>query len=257
MPTNDVIDREGDGRASAAGLYLRRERLFYVIAAFISLLVSLTGFRHFYYAGQGFGGNPLTHQIVPLILTHAFAMSSWVVLFLVQSLLIRSGKFRLHMLLGRVGGALAVAIVGLGSAMAILSAHHNPQAYLMFSGGKFFLMEMLTEILLFGVLVAIGIAWRRRAEIHRPVMLVATVVIMSGALARCPLIDYLAATGPLYAYGPVLLFGLLMLALHCAITRRFQRYHAMALGAVAIVFLLSMPLGHSAAWQQLLGSYIP
>src|SRR5882757_8525445 len=124
---------------------LRRERLFYVVASFISLFVAVTGFRYFYYGGRGFAGNPLTHQIAPLIHVHAFAMSSWVILFLAQSILIYTGKYRTHMMLGRLGAVLAVAVVGLGAAMATLSAHYNPQAYAMFSGPRFFLMEMLTE----------------------------------------------------------------------------------------------------------------
>lgn len=236
---------------------LRRERLFFVVAGWISFAVAMTGFRHFYFfGGKGFGGNPLTHQIVPVILIHAFAMSSWTVLFLVQSLLVYRGKLTQHRMLGWIGAALAIAVVVLGAMMGILSAHYNPQAYMMFSGPKFFLMEMLTEIGLFGALVAFAVANRRRAEVHRPFMLTATVVIMSGALARVPLVDAIAATAPLYAYGPVLSFGLLLYLLKWRMTRSADRWFALALGTVALVFLISLPVGRSAAWQSLWGSYI-
>ena len=99
----------------------------------------------------------------------------------------------------------------------------------MFGGPRFFLVEMLTEILLFGLLVATGVVYRRRAELHQPLMLMATVVVLSGALARCPLIDALAATAPLYAYGPVILFGLLLLVIQWAITRQINRWYALTL----------------------------
>lgn len=236
--------------------YVQSVRLFYVIAACISLAVSLTGFRNFYLAGRGFGGNPLTHQIVPLIFVHAFAMSCWPILLLVQSVLVYNGKLRIHMTLGLIGAFLAGAIVILGFAMGIFSTHFNPMAYRMFGGGKFFLIEMLTEIVLFGILVAIAIIYRRRAEIHRPAILVATVVIMSGALARCPVIDDLAAIAPLYAYGPVMLFGMLLIPIYWLVTKTVDRWYNIMLTGVGIVFLISVPLGHSTPWRSLLGNFI-
>ena len=249
------------GASPAAGdnprAALQRERLFFVVASWISLVFAVLGFRYFYlFGGKGFAGNPLTHQIAPVILTHAFAMSSWTILLIVQSTLVYRGKLRQHRALGWLGAALAVAVVILGSMMGILSAHYNPQAYMMFSGPKFFLMEMLTEIGLFGILVAVAVAYRARPEIHRPFMLTATIVIMSGALARVPLIDLLAITPPLYAYGPVLSFGLLLYLLKWWMTRRPDRWFAIALGIVALVFLISLPIGRSTAWQSLWGTYI-
>ena len=247
----------GPKRVNEALLALRRERLFYLVASVLSLVGAFGGFRHFYFGGgKGFGGNPLTHQVVPLIIVHAAAMTSWSLLFVVQSVLVYRSKLGHHRIMGWIGAGLAVAVVGLGAAMGILSAHFNPRAYMMFSGPKFFLVEMLTEIMLFGVYVAIAVAYRNRAEIHRPFMLVGTVVLMSGALARLPIVADLAATAPLYAYGPVLAFGLLLFGLHCLMTRKFDRWHALALGSVAIVFLLSLPLGRSPFWQGLWGTFI-
>ncbi len=244
-------------RRNEAWAALQRERLFYLVASALSLIVAVAGFRHFYFRGQGFGGHPLTHQVIPLILTHAAAMSAWSVLFVVQSALVFQSKLQLHRTLGWLGACLATIVVILGFGMGIFSAHFNPRAYAMFGGGKFFLIEMLTEIALFGVYTAIAIAYRNRMEIHRPFMLVGTVVLMSGALARLPLIDIVAATAPLYAYGPVLTWGVLMLGLQVLITRRLDRWHLIALGGVAAVFLLSLPLGHSALWQGLWGDFIP
>jgi hypothetical protein len=227
------------------------------VAAVAVAVVAVIGFRSFYLQGRGFGGNPLTHQIVPLILVHAAAMSGWVILFTAQSALILAGNRRLHMALGAIGGLLAGAIVVLGAAMAILSAHFNPDAYRMFGGGRFFLVEMLTEILLFGVFVGIAIAQRHRPEIHRPMMLLATVVILSGAIARCPVVCDLAATPPLYAYGPVLIFGALLFGLHWGMTRLANRWYLIGYGLITVTFLLSIPLGKSDLWKQIVGGYIP
>jgi hypothetical protein len=232
------------------------ERRFYVLAAIAVLVISAIGFRSFYLQGKGFGGNPLTHQIVPLILVHALAMSGWVLLFLLQSALILAGNRRLHMVLGPIGGFLAAAVVVLGAAMGTLSAHFNPRAYEMFGGPRFFLVEMLTEILLFGILVGIAIAHRRRAEIHRPLMLLATVVILSGALARCPIVSDLAAMPPLYAYAPVLIFGASLFFLQWGMTGRISRWYLLGYAGITVTFLLSIPLGKSSLWKQAVGGFI-
>ena len=78
----------------------------------------------------------MTHQIVPLIIAHGLAMSGWVVLFLVQSILILTGRRRLHMVIGPLGGVLAAAIVILGATVAPLSVHFSPQIYVSLGGPR-------------------------------------------------------------------------------------------------------------------------
>lgn len=141
------------------------------------------GFQNFYLHARAPWGE-MTGQIVPLIVTHGLAMSSWIMLFCIQSTLILMGNRRLHMVIGPVGGVLAAAIVVLGSTVAAMSVHFNPELYGPLGGPRFFLMIMLSEMALFGTLVGLGIANRHRAEVHRPMMLLATIVILSGSLAR-------------------------------------------------------------------------
>jgi len=66
---------------------------------------------------------------------------------------------------------------------------------------------MLGEMLALDTLVAIAIIYRRRAEIHRPMMLLASLMIISGALGRCPYIADFAVMPPLYVLGPALVLG--------------------------------------------------
>jgi hypothetical protein len=87
-------------------------------------------------------------------------------------------------------------------------------------------------------------------------MLLATVVILSGALARCPLISDLAAAPPLYAYGPVLIFGALLFCLHWAMTKVVNRWYLTGYVAITGTFLVSIPLGKSLLWKQILGGFI-
>src|SRR5215471_14719751 len=122
------------------------ERLFYAVAASLMLVLTAIGFRSFFLHGKGVGGSEMTSQIVPLVVVHGLAMFGWVLLFFLQSILILAGNRRLHGVIGAAGAVLAGAIVVLGSIVATLSAHFNPQAYALFGGTRSFLALMLAEM---------------------------------------------------------------------------------------------------------------
>ena len=235
---------------------LQSDRLFYVIAAGMMLILTAGGFRNFYLHAKAPWGE-MTSQILPLIVVHGLAMSSWVILFLLQSTLILIGNRRLHTVIGPVGGVLALAIVVLGTTVAPLSVRFRPEIYGPFGGPRFFLATMFTEMLLFGSLVGIGLAYRRRAEIHRPMMLLATLVILSGSLGRFPYTGDLAARSPLYAWGPVLLFGGLLFILQWVMSRVANRWYLIGYGGIVIGSFLSVAAGHTTLWNQMIGTFVP
>jgi len=227
------------------------ERLFYVIAGSVMLVATGVGFRAFLAHGKGFGGGEITRQIVPLVVVHGLAMFSWMILFLVQSIFILNGNRRLHMRIGLGGAVLAGVMVPLGSVAAILSAHYNPELYQPFGGPKFFLATMLGEMLSFGVLVGIAIIYRSRSEIHRPMMLLATLMIISGSLGRCPYIGEFAAMPPLYVLGPSLALGALFLVLQLGMTRTLSRWYVFGYSTIVVACCIFIVMGHSALWNQI------
>lgn len=232
---------------------VRSERLFYVIAGSVMLVATAVGFRSFLLHGKGFGGE-ITRQIVPLVVVHGLAMFSWIILFLVQSIFILNGNRRLHMRVGVGGAMLAAFMVPLGSFTAILSTRHNPESYQALGGARFFLATMLGEMLSFGVLVAVAVIYRRRSEIHRPMMLLASLMIISGSLGRCPYIGEFAVMPPLYVLGPALVLGALFLALRWGMTRTFGRWYGIGYSAIAIASFIFIAVGHSALWNQIAGA---
>ena len=131
------------------------DHLFYVVAAGVMLIFTAGGFRNFYLHGRAPWGQ-MTNQILSLIVAHGLAMSGWVILFLVQSILILTGRRRLHLVIGPIGAVLAAAIVILGTIVAPLSVHFSPQVYAALGGPRPFLAMMLVQMLSFGTLVAIG-----------------------------------------------------------------------------------------------------
>jgi hypothetical protein len=245
--------------ASASQITERRfnpDHLFYVLAAGVMLIFTAGGFRNFYLHGRAPWGR-MTTQIMPLIVAHGLAMSGWVVLFLVQSSLILTGRRRFHLVIGPLGGVLAAAIVILGTAVAPLSVHFSPQVYATLGGPRPFLARMFVQMLSFGTLVGIGLAYRRRPEIHRPMMLLATIVIQSGSLGRFPYIQDLAAFPPLYVWGPVLLFGALLFVLQWGMSRIPNRWYLMGYAGMVMASFLSVAVGRTALWNRLFSTFAP
>jgi hypothetical protein len=232
------------------------DHLFYVVAAAVMLIFTAGGFRNFYLHGRAPWGG-MTTQIVPLIVAHGLAMSGWVILFLVQSILILTGRRRLHQVIGPLGGVLAAAIVILGTAVAPLSVHFSPQIYAPLGGPTPFLATMFVQMLSFGTLVGIALVYRRRPEIHRPMMLLATIVIQSGALGRFPYIQNLAAFPPLYVWGPVLVFGGLLFVLQWSMSRTPNRWYLMGYACMVMASFLSVAVGHTALWNRMVSIFTP
>ena len=252
--TDTVIRSQEQSRALRA---LVSERLFYVIAGSLMLVATAVGFRAFLAHGKGFGGGEITRQIVPLVVIHGLAMLSWIVLFLVQSVFILKGNPRLHMRIGVGGAVLAGVMVPLGSVSAILSARYNPELYQYFGGPRFFLATMLGEMLSFGTLVSVAVIYRRRPEIHRPMMLLASLMIISGSLGRCPYIGEFALMPPLYVLGPALALGALLLVLQLGMTRALNRWYAFGYGAMVLASCLFIVIGHSALWNRIARAILP
>ena len=241
---------------NAALRRLAAERLFYVIAGCVMLVATVVGFRLFLAHGKGFGGGEITHQIFPLVVVHGLAMFSWVIVFLLQSILILNGNPRLHMRIGVGGAALAGVMVPLGSVSAILSARYNPDIYQLLGGPRFFLATMLGEMLSFGGLVGVAVIYRRRPEIHRPMMLLASLMIISGALGRCPYIGEYALMPPFYVLGPALVLGALFLVLQLGMTRAFSRWYALGYSGMVVVSVMIIVIGHSALWNRIAGAIL-
>lgn len=242
---------------SAVVRTVRSERLFYVVAGSVMLIATVVGFRSFLAHGKAIGGGEITRQIVPLVVVHGLAMFTWISLFLVQSIFILNGNRRLHMRIGLAGAVLAGAMVILGSATAILSTRHNPEGYQIVGGARFFLATMLGEMLAFGTLVSIAVIYRRRAEIHRPMMLLASLMIISGGLGRCPYIADFAIMPPLYVLGPALVLGALFLFLQWALIRAVSRWYALGYSGVVIASLIFIIVGHSSLWNQIARAIVP
>lgn len=234
----------------------KRDRLFYTAAAALVLVLMLLGFQKYYLQGKLADGTDIPVLRQTPILLHATAMTAWVVLFLVQPVLIASRRRRLHMAIGRFGAVLAVGVVVLGAWVTIDAASLGRPA-----GGfaglttRAFNMMAVSFVVMFGVFVAVAVYFRRRPEIHRPMMLMATLILIPAAVDRFdPIYGLYGGTVMEQAVGPHLsafVIATLLLVVKWLITRSFDRWFAIAYGSMVASCLLLWRVANTDAWERL------
>ncbi|HEY1765789.1 MAG TPA: hypothetical protein VGF85_12770, partial [Opitutaceae bacterium] len=157
------------------------DRYFYSSVSFVFLVLTSIGFRRFFLEGKEVGGEVIPTPIKVLVILHGTALTAWIILFCVQSLLIANRNRKLHMNLGWIGAAVASTIAISGPFVAVGAIRASPKAHLFGMSYPQFLLPMLTEIAAFTVFVSLGIWYRKRPNIHRSMMLLGTLSIISGS----------------------------------------------------------------------------
>jgi hypothetical protein len=177
---------------------LKRDRWFFSGMALAALVTVVAGFAPTYFLRGRSEGLPLS----PLLHVHGAMFTSWMVLVLVQALLVAVNRTDVHRRLGVAGGALALTMPVVGMAVAIAAAKNGVTV----PGGPpplQFLAIPVGDLVVFASLVAAGLALRRRTELHKRLMLMATIGLLTPAIARLPLVG---AAGPLAFFGLTDLF---------------------------------------------------
>lgn len=233
-----------------------RSRFFYTFASITLLVMTFIGFKLFYLQGQAFPGRPLTPPIRTLLITHGVLMTAWMLLSVVQPLLVATGNKRIHMRLGIFASALAVAIVVVGYLTAVNAARVNPPDLKLFGlDQKRFLTVPLMGVVTFAGFVLVGIANRRRPEVHRPMMFMASLSVVAAAMGRMPALNNWYAGTQLEhwfsAFLTTIVLGGLLLAIKCALERRFDRWFAGAFGVLAVICVVTSLMAKTDGWMQL------
>jgi hypothetical protein len=157
----------------------RRERLFYVGMAVLITITVFAGFSRTYFLKSYFGSPDLSL----LLHIHGLVFTSWILLFLVQTTLVASRRTDIHRRLGVFGGVLAALVVILGTTTAILrvkgGSHPIPGV-----PGLSFLAIPLFDMLVFAILVGAALYYRHRADVHKRLMTLATIALLSAPIAR-------------------------------------------------------------------------
>jgi heme A synthase len=216
-----------------------KDRRFYLIAAVAFSLIVLAGFARTYYLKGFFATPPLPSLLVHV---HGVVMTSWVVLFITQVWLVAARRVRAHQRLGVAGSILAGLIVIIGVATAASAVARDGT-----EAGLRFLVIPLFDMLGFAFLVGLALYYRRRPELHKRLMLIGALTLLSAAIGRIP-VSFVNLDQPAIYFGLTDLF-----IVSCAVydTAKHRRLHPAFLWGTLFVIasqVLRMMLAGTDAW---------
>jgi hypothetical protein len=127
------------------------------------------------------------HKPPGIIWVHATVFSAWILIFVLQSALVRVHKVKLHRLLGWYFAGVGALIPVLGIVTTrvmyrfdLADWHVDPHEL---TGS---LITPLFDMLVFTVPFGLAILWRKRPEYHRRLILIAVCTLTSAAFGRLP-----------------------------------------------------------------------
>jgi len=178
---------------------------------------------------------------------HGIVFSSWLLLLIAQTSVVAAKRTDLHRRLGVFGAVLAVLMVILGLSLGIHAAKYgltNPGL----PPPTTFLVVPIFDMIVFAILFATAFYYRRKPDMHKRLMLVATISILPAAIARILfLFGIQSVLIPAYVLADVILLACVLYDV--AIASRLHR--AWLWGG--LLFIVSLPLrlaiAPTAAWQ--------
>jgi FtsH-binding integral membrane protein len=222
--------------------------------AYTCALIAFAGFAPTYWApiaAGRFAGPPLLHL-------HGLLFSAWMLFFILQTTLVARGRVQRHRELGLLGISLATAMLFVG----ILASLHSVRlgiALGLEAQNRAFSIVPITIVVFFVCAVAAAVVNVSRPEVHKRLMLVATISLLPPAFAR---LIALAAGVPFSpGHPPPLAFSLLPsfasdLTLIAAILwdrrrqGRLARTYLVAGACLVALQIIRVPLGTTTAWYE-------
>ncbi len=155
------------------------DRYFYFCMALLIAAIVATGFSRT--VNQNLCCIPPLHDR-EILWFHAGAFTGWVLFFIFQSTLVRTRNIKWHQFFGWFGAALATVMVALGITTSIVMGRFD--AVQLHLPDPAFLSIPFLDMLSFGVLLALAIAWRKKPDWHRPLLFMATCALLDAPFGR-------------------------------------------------------------------------
>jgi hypothetical protein len=233
---------------------------FYTWIMLACVLAAFGGFIPTYFgplAAGKFAANPVVHL-------HGIVFFTWTLYALFQASLIPAGNAALHRSTGMIGVALATLMVVLGC----LAALNNLVNVSSFGAGpaheaESFTIVPLIIMLCFGVFVALAIAFHERADIHKRLMVVATVSILNAPIAR-PLLQWVWPPAPGHGPGVWLMIPTSLISYTLIVAGMIYDWrtrgkphpvYVICLVVLTVIAFAVVPLAETSGWHSIAKAY--
>lgn len=241
----DVVQSTASRAASpSAGFRRFLDKYFYFTMSLLMAAIVVNGF-----------GRTVDHVMLhpavepPAILwVHAAAFSGWVLFFIFQSALVRTGNVKLHRFSGWFGAGLGAFMIPLGIATAIVMERF--EVFRMHRTGAYaFLISPFVDMVCFTAFFILAIAQRKKPELHRRLIFLATCVLLSAAFGRFPYLGTHRGL-PFVGVDALILLGVLRDLL---VNHRIHRVYLIALPVLVVcqIFVVHTVGAASPWWMRI------
>jgi hypothetical protein len=167
---------------------VQTDRIFFTSMAIAAAFTVFAGFWPTYFLRVS-----TLPALTPLYHVHGAVFMTWIILFVTQTALVAGRRTDIHRRLGVAGAVVAGAVFILGVTVSIEALRRGGGSQL--ADPRSFLSIPLADIIVFGVLVTAAVAFRLRSDWHKRLMLLATISVLTAAVAR--FLAQIHAGGPL------------------------------------------------------------
>ena len=154
------------------------DKYFYFAMSLLFAAIVVVGFS------QTIDAN-LFHAALPrpfLLWIHGAAFSAWIAFYIFQSALVRTRNVKWHRFFGWFGAALGATMVALGFTIAVIMGHFD--AVQLRQPAPAFLSVPWFDMVAFGACLALAIYWRKKPELHRRLLFIATCALLDAPFGR-------------------------------------------------------------------------
>lgn len=222
------------------------DRRVFAVVAVLFLLIVFIGFSRSYYLKPIVGAPPLPSGLVHF---HGLSMTLWVLLFVVQTWLIRTKRAGLHMKLGWAGAVLGLFIIVSGFMTGVAAGKFGSAVTPPGITPIAFMIVPVVDMLLFGLFFGTAIRLRKRAADHKRLMLLTVLNFLPPALGRFPF-DFVLSLGPVVFFGIPSLLAIAFLVYDRRKTGTFNRWYAAGAALLVVSYPARLMLSETEAWTR-------
>ena len=212
-------------------------RRLYVGLALLAIAIAAVGFWPTYF-GPLVAGSVDKPAIIHF---HAAVYVGWLAIFLTQAVLAATGRIALHMKLGRfaIGYGVLVIVAGLVATFGMFVLRVRAGAVAEAQGR---LIGPVLDMLVFAPVFAAAVYYRRKPELHKRLMIVATTALLIAAATRIPFAEELRRPLVYLVWTPPILLAM------AHDFWRHRRIHPIYVGGL-VVLVLEGPISRAALRQ--------